>query len=133
MALAQDAKPSIPQDVDAALQQMGKTLSAPHYSFNARTIRVYPGPDGLLLHIFHDTEVVVRRPNRLLVKTTGDDGVKVLAYDGKTVSVSDMTDKKYARISVPDTLEGMLHEIVGRRNIDLRSLISWLKTRLRHS
>jgi hypothetical protein len=43
------------------------------FAFQAQTIRLYAGPEGEPLHIFHTLDVTVRRPNRLLVIRNGDD------------------------------------------------------------
>src|SRR5271170_8070745 len=68
------AKPVISEEASAALLRMGQSLRAEQFSFQARTIRVYAETGGDLLHIFHTMKVVVRRPNRLLAESIGDDG-----------------------------------------------------------
>jgi hypothetical protein len=60
MSLAQAAEPTatpsgITGEAQAALQNMGKTLSAETVSFKARTLRVYVGQSGDFLHIAHKT------------------------------------------------------------------------------
>ena len=49
---AKQTKPAISQEASAALLHMGESLRAEKFSFQARTIRVYAGPDGEPLHIF---------------------------------------------------------------------------------
>lgn len=115
---AAPAKPQISTDASAALQRMADTLGAQQFSFQAQTIRVYAGPNGEPLHIFHTLDVTVRRPNRLLVARNGDDGPSKLVYDGKTLVVYLADANKYASIPVPGTIEGMMKEAMGRLGVD---------------
>jgi hypothetical protein len=112
-------KPAISDEASTAMLRMGQTLRAEQFSFQVRTIRVYGGPGGEPLHIFHSTKVVVHRPNRLLVDVTGDDGESKLLFDGKTAAVFSATHNKYASIPVPDgTIDAMLKQVVGRLGVD---------------
>ena len=115
---AQQAKPTISEEASAALLRMGQTLRAEQFSFQARTIRVYSGPNGEPLHIFHTLKVTVRRPNRLLVERIGDDGTGKLVYDGKTLFVYLADENKYASIPVPDTIQGMMETAMGKLGVD---------------
>ena len=115
---ASPAKPQISAEASAALQRMGETLRAQQFSFQAQTIRVYAGPNGEPLHIFHTLDVTVRRPNRLLVLRNGDDGASKLVYDGKTLDVYMADANKYASIPVPGTIEAMMKEAMGRLGVD---------------
>jgi hypothetical protein len=62
--------------------------------------------------------VTVRRPDKLLVDGTGDDGPRKLVYDGKTAVMVLDDGKRYASLPVPNTIEGMLHVVVGRFGVD---------------
>jgi hypothetical protein len=116
---AKQTKPSISPEASAALLRMGQTLRAGNFSFQANTIRVYSDTNGEYLHIFHTSKVVVRRPNRLLAETTGDDGSMKIVFDGKTAYVYSSTQNKYAEIPVPGgTIEALLKEAVGRLGVD---------------
>jgi hypothetical protein len=116
---AQPAQPTISADAAAAVAQMGKTLQASAFSFAAHTIREYPDAQtGELLHVFHSFVVTVKRPDRLLVEGTGDDGARKLIYDGKTADLVLDGGKKYASIPSPNTIEGMLQEVVGKLGVD---------------
>jgi hypothetical protein len=112
------AKPEISEEARAVLQRMGDSLRAPQFAFQAQTIRVYAGPRGEPLHIFHTLNVTVRRPNRLLVLRNGDDGAGKLVYDGKTLVIYIADGNKFATIPVPDTIEGMMKEAMGRLGVD---------------
>lgn len=111
-------KPAISEEASAALASMGKTLQATAFSFQAHTIRVYANENGELLHIAHTFKVFVRRPDRLLVEATGDDGPRKLVYDGKTAMLVLDDGKKYASLPVPPTIEGMMQVVVGRFGVD---------------
>ncbi len=115
---AQPAKPAMSQEASAALLQMGNTLLSKEYSFEVRTIRVYKDASGQPLHIFHKLDVVVRRPDRLRVTATGDDGTTKLFYDGKTVALYRPEKNKYASEAVPGTIQGMMQEVMGRLQVN---------------
>jgi len=115
---ANPPKPAVSEEVRAALAQMGKTLLADQFSFQARTLRVYVERNGQPLHIAHTIQVVVRRPDRLSINLSGDDGSTRLYYDGKTVTLLGVEAKKYATIPVPNTIQGMVKTVMGRLGVD---------------
>ncbi|MGC1407588.1 MAG: DUF2092 domain-containing protein [Acetobacteraceae bacterium] len=112
------AKPTISEEAQAAVAQMGKTLRADQFSFQVHTLRTYVEPSGQPLHIAHTINVVVRRPDRLTISVTGDDGSTKLFYDGKTVSLLGVESKKYSTIPVPPTIQGMLETVMGKLGVD---------------
>ena len=97
---------------------MGRSLQSQALSFQARTLRVYADQSGELLHISHTLNVTVRRPDRLLVDRNGDDGPGKIVYDGKTVVIYMANANKYVSIPVPNTIEGMMKEAMGRLGMD---------------
>lgn len=115
---ATSPKPAITQDAQSALAQMGTALLAKDFSFHARTIRVYARQGDVTLHIEHEFNVTVHRPDRLLISGTGDDGPRKLIYDGKTVVLSLDNGKTYATLPVPDTIEHMMQVVMGRFGLD---------------
>ncbi len=119
IAAAQPKKPAISEEASAALLKMGQTLRAEQYSFQVRTIRVYADPNGDALHIFHTMKVIVHRPNRLLVESSGDDGRNKLVFDGKNAVVYSAAANKYASVAVPEgTIQAMMQELIGRLGVD---------------
>jgi hypothetical protein len=116
---ANPPKPAISEEASAAVAQMGKTLLADQFSFQARTLRVYVEPNGQPLHIAHTIKVVVRRPDRAMVSVVGDDGSTKLFYDGKTVTLLGVEANKYATVPVPNTIQGMLETLTGKLGVDL--------------
>jgi hypothetical protein len=111
-------KPMISEDARAAVAQMGKSLLAKEFSFRARTIRAYANENGALLHVGHDFKITVRRPDRLRVDATGDNGPRKLFYDGKTVVLATDDGSLYATLPVPDTIQMMMHVVMGRFGLD---------------
>ena len=111
-------KPAISEDANSAIARMGATLRSKEFSFQVRTIRVYADNNGELLHIGHSFKVTVRRPDRLLVDGTGDDGPRKLIYDGKAAVVVLEDGKKYVSLPVPDTIDGMMQVVIGHFGVD---------------
>ena len=115
---ASPPKPTISEEASTAVAQMGKTLLADQFSFRARTLRVYTDANGELLHIAHSMKVTVHRPDKLLIEVTGDDGSTKLFYDGKTVVLFGVENKQYSSLPVPNTIQGMMKEVMGRLGVD---------------
>jgi hypothetical protein len=111
-------KPAISEDARSALAQMGAALLAKEFSFHAHTIRVYEGQGKEQLHIVHDFEATVRRPDRLLLAGTGDDGPRKLIYDGSNVVFALGDGKTYATLPVPKTIQQMMYVVMGRFGLD---------------
>ena len=111
-------KPSITEDASAAVAQMGKSLLANQFSFQAHTLRVYADRNDELLHIAHSMKVTVRRPDRLLIEVNGDDGSTKLFYNGRAVVLFGVETKQYSSISVPNTIQGMMKQVMGRLGVD---------------
>lgn len=111
-------KPTISEAASSAIARMGATLQAKEFSFQAHTIRVYANEKEDLLHIAHSFKVTVRRPDRLLVDGTGDDGPRRLIYDGTTAVLALDGGKQYASIPVPPTIDGMMHVVLGHFGVD---------------
>ena len=112
------SKPAISEDASSAIARMGATLRSQEFSFRVRTIRVNANNNGVLLHIGHEFKVTVRRPDRLLIDGTGDDGPRKLIYDGKTAVLVLDDGRKYASLPVPGTIEGMINVVVGHFGVD---------------
>ena len=54
-------------------------------------------------------EVYLKRPDRMFVLRTNDDGIpRRFWYDGKTATMYDEGEKVYGQMQVPDTIDGML-------------------------
>jgi hypothetical protein len=115
---ASPAQPAISEEASTAVAQMGKSLLSDQFSFQVRTLRVYTDTNGQPLHIAHSMKITVRRPDRVRVDVTGDDGSTKLFYDGKTAVLLGVDAKKYASVAVPSTIQGMLETLMGKLGVD---------------
>ncbi|WP_028748198.1 DUF2092 domain-containing protein [Rhizobium mesoamericanum] len=111
-------KPAISDEAAAAVSQMGKTLLARDLSITARTISVYLDQFGQPLHIFHTIKIAARRPNRIAVEFTGDDGRHDLFYDGKAASVFFPDSKTYATIPASGDIPSAIDEVTDKLDLD---------------
>jgi hypothetical protein len=111
-------KPAISDEAATAVSQMGKTLLARDLTIAARTISVYLDQSGQPLHIFHTMKITVRRPNRIAVEFTGDDGKHALFYDGKSASVFFPDSKKYATVPASGDIPSALNEMATELDVD---------------
>jgi hypothetical protein len=117
---AADPQPAaVGNDVLAALARMGKSLQTKQFSYESRQYRATPGPDDQLLHIFHLNKVLVRRPDRIAVDMTGDDGEVKLLYDGKSVVVYPVEAKQYASIPISGNITSALDAAADRTGTEL--------------
>jgi hypothetical protein len=120
--LAMATRPSLADDAidpeaKEAVAKMGKTLSTGAFSFRSYAIRQYE-KDNLPLHIFHSAEVLVRRPDRLMVDINGDDGQAKIGYDGKTLTVYSATANKYGQMQISGSIETMFRVASERMGVD---------------
>ena len=115
---AAPVQPAISEEAGATIAAMGKTLSARSISFTAKAIRVYLDPSGQPLHIFHTIRVVARRPDRLTIEVSGDDGTHDLFYDGKSVAISSPDTKEYGTVAAPGDIASALNDVTEKLNVD---------------
>ena len=111
-------KPAISEEALGAVSRMSKALLAQDLSFTAKTIRVYLDESGQPLHIFHTLKVVVRRPDRLAVQSTGDDGPHNLFYDGKSVTTFFPDRKQYTATAAGGDIATALGQVQNTLVID---------------
>jgi len=106
-----------PEALDA-LKRMGKTLAAKQFSFQSRTFRAYAGPNGELLHIAHTSKIIYRRPDRLSVSVTGDDGSIKILFDGTTLVLYGAEQKQYVILPVTGGIDKALDLLEERTGTD---------------
>jgi len=106
-----------PEALDA-LKRMGKTLAAKQFSFQSRTFRAYAGPNGELLHIAHTSKIIYRRPDRLSVSVTGDDGSIKILFDGTTLVLYGAEQKQYVSLPVTGGIDKALDLLEERTGTD---------------
>jgi hypothetical protein len=83
-----------------------------------QTIREYADVSGQPLHLFHSFTVIVRRPDRLAVDVTGDDGIARIVYDGKQLTLYRAEANKYATIPATGSIGDMLRTAASRLGVD---------------
>lgn len=105
-------------DATEALARMSKTLQAQQFSFTSRTFRAYAGPNGELLHIAHTIKTIFRRPDRLSVSLTGDNGSSKMLFDGKNLVIYAVEQMKYAVIPVAGDIDKALDVAEERTGLD---------------
>src|SRR6516164_4819776 len=106
-----------PEALDA-LKRMGKTVAAKQFSFQSRTLRAYAGPNGESLHIAHMSHIIYRRPDRLSVSVTGDDGSIKILYDGTTLVLYGVEQKQYVSLPVTGGIDKALDLLEERTGTD---------------
>jgi hypothetical protein len=116
------ARPVLADDAVApeardAVTRMGKALATGAFSFEVRTIRQYE-KDNLPLHIVHAMAVTVHRPDHLRIAINGDDGPSEIGYDGKTLTIYNVTAKRYGTLPITGSLETMLRMASEKMEID---------------
>jgi hypothetical protein len=120
--------PKTPQEAaargDELLRKMSDTLKgAQALSFTVGETHERVRRNGQKEPYFLRRDVVVRRPNRLWSHTTGSDDRDVkVTYDGNTVTIVGDTQKVYATIKAPATLDETL-DLVSQR-YDLRVAVA---------
>jgi hypothetical protein len=120
--------PRTPQEAaargDELLRKMSDTLKAAQaFSVTVGETHERVRRNGQKEPYFLRRDVVVRRPNRLWSHTTGSDDRDVkVTYDGKTVTIVGDTQKVYATIKAPATLDETL-DLVSQR-YDLRVAVA---------
>ncbi len=115
---AQPTAAAISNEAHQAIVEMGKKLAQENIIFKTKTMRVYQDKDGDYLHIVHNMNIQVRRPDHIAVAVTGDDGTTQLVYDGKEASVLDATDNKFAQVPITGDLQQMFDEISQRVGVE---------------
>lgn len=115
LAGAQSEKPGVDLRVDTLLRHMSDYLkSASEFSFRTEVNYDQVLESGQKILHGRQTEVSVRRPDRLHFLVNGDVINERVWYDGKTVVIMDLYDLGYATIEAPpridDTLDLMARE-----------------------
>jgi hypothetical protein len=102
-----------PTGIDPTAQKLLKASTdfvASQKQFNVDTRNTFEIvlKNGQKLELNHTTRQSVQRPDKLRSERSGDLVNQVFIYDGKSLTLHNLTDKTYAQVTVPNTLEGML-------------------------
>jgi hypothetical protein len=117
LSASASADEAISQEARSAVERMSKALSTGAFSFHAHTIRQYD-EKGQPLHIFHDADIAVQRPEHLAINMAGDDGISRIVYDGKTLTIYIQNSNKYVELPITGGIETMLREASKRMGMD---------------
>jgi hypothetical protein len=99
---------------DRFLRQMSDYLMASkQLSFHAEIAYDDLLPSGQKLQLGASHDVLVRRPDRTYAEFQGERGGKRFWYDGKTITLYDVTHDFYATEQAPSTIDGMLDHIMN--------------------
>ena len=103
-----------------ALRQMGATLMAAR-SFGVRIHVQRNGvlPDGQQVTLLSTTALAMQRPDRLVALVGSDRGNFRLSYDGRTVSLVDLTSNSYGQGAFSGSVEALLAALERQFDIDL--------------
>lgn len=122
-APAKQATVQPPSQIDpqaqAVLKSMSEYLDASK-SFTCTVFQMYDttSPSGQLVQLTRKSEVSVVRSDRLAVVTQGYNFEKKFWYDGKKLTVLNVTDKVYATdTQCPDDISKMLDFLAAKYNI----------------
>jgi hypothetical protein len=72
---------------------------------------------GLKIQDGRSVTASVRRPNRLRVDSVGDLGDRQLVYDGKTMTLMDLSKNVYSTIDVPPEIDAALNHTIKAYNL----------------
>jgi hypothetical protein len=72
---------------------------------------------GLTIQDGRSVTASVRRPNRLRADAVGDLGDRQLFYDGKTITLMDLSTNVYSTIDVPPEIDTALHHAIQAYNL----------------
>jgi hypothetical protein len=101
--------PDITPEASTAVGAMCAFLKAqPVMAFSVEVAHEQVYPNGQTIQLTRLLDVVLKRPDKLFIRVTGDERDRVFVYDGKTVSMADFDKGVYAVLEVPPTVDGML-------------------------
>jgi hypothetical protein len=102
-----------PTGIDPAAQKLLKAStdfvsSQKQFNVDTRNSLEFVLKSGQKIEFNHITRQSVQRPDKLRSERSGDLVNQVIIYDGKSLTLNNLTDKAYSQVAAPDTLEGML-------------------------
>lgn len=75
--------------------------------------------DGQKVQLAQTTNLIAKRPDRLMADVVSDQGAKLYVYDGKTFSILSRDDNYYATVPAPGTLLEVANVLDDKYNIEL--------------
>ena len=115
---AGQAAPDIAPEAAAPMQAMcGLLKSRPSFAFTAEVDVDHVYPNGQTVQIARIVDVVLKRPDKLYARVTGDDRDRVFVYDGKTMTVADFDRGVYAVVDAPPTIDQTLDLLAAKYGV----------------
>ena len=98
-----------PQAVQVLKQMTNYLQGLQQFSVQAEITEDVLLDSGLTIQDGRSVTASVRRPNRLRVDSSGDLGDRQLFYDGKTITLMDLSNNVYSTIDVPPEIDAALN------------------------
>ena len=112
--------PSIDEKAAEVLRQMSDFLASKRkFSFSAETERDILTTKGVYIKVFHEGNVIVKRPNQFWANVDGELVQREFWYDGKQVTVADTKRNLYARGNAPASMDDTLDAMVQKFRVDM--------------
>ena len=77
-------------------------------AFRAEVSQEQVYPKGQTVQVNRVLDVVLRRPDKLYARVTGDGRDRLFVYDGKTATRADLDKGVYAVLDAPATVDALL-------------------------
>lgn len=104
-AKAPDITPKAADPLKAMCQLLAKHDA---FSLTADIVMEQVYPNGQNVEVGRRVALVLKRPDKLYARITGDDRDRVFVYNGKTVAVGDFDKDVFAILDAPPTIDAML-------------------------
>jgi len=105
------------------LQRMSASLAAAKaFSYKSTSTLEVPARTGQFLTLFSSANVVLKRPNKLWVKLTGEEPHFDFLYDGASVAAYAPATQAYSLTKAPPTIDAMLPELERETGIRFASM-----------
>jgi len=109
---------SISDQALGSLKRMSATLaSAKAFTYQTETIMEVPAKNGQLLTLFSNSDVALKRPDKLRARFTGEAPHFDFFYDGSTVAAFAPGKNVFSTTSAPSTIDAMLPALESKTGI----------------
>jgi hypothetical protein len=110
---AEDTSPrDVDPEVDRVMERACDQLeSAPAFSVTADISYDDVLESGLKVQYQRFNELVLERPDHLLIEGESDKGSRTILYDGKTLTVFNQDKNMYVQVPAPDTIDATLDKL----------------------
>lgn len=88
-------------------------------SYNLNSSQDILDPDYGLIKSFKQSHVILSGPDKILVKTNGNQGNHGYWYNGKEVTFYSFSENNYARVDAPDNIIATMDSIYMKYNLEI--------------